>query len=399
MRVLYLGEEPPVEWRGSPILMYRLVVQPGDLTVFVISRPLDDAFPTITLPSLPPSVTFLPFRAPQPIRRLKRSRFYEWAHAYEQFLATGVVSSSLWQKVRSFNPEVIVALADNSLSHLGRKLASRLKVPLATYFADWKPRYFPALAATRPVLERRWQELYHQSDVAFCVSDGMREALGPHPNAHVLYPPGNLEAISPATNDEQPAAHPPTLVYAGNIEGAYGSMLAQLRTALLQRGKAKIALYGLCDWPAEEQAAARADGSYHGFTPNRELVKHLAKADFLLVVMSFDPSVRFFVETAFTTKFCDYCAFGKPIIIWGPEYCTVVKFARKHDSALTITDPYPQAVCDAVEKLATDRNEQQRLSEAAKRLYQGELNPVMIREKFKYELERIVTQHRKNQGN
>ncbi len=399
MRVLYMGDEPPVEWRGASILMYRLVVQPGDLTVFVISPPLDDAFPNITLPAPPPSVTFLPFRSPQLIRRLKRSRFHEWAYAYEQFLATGFVSSSLWQKVRTFNPEVIVALADNSLSHLARKLARQLKIPLATYFADWKPRYFPALASTRPMLERRWQELYQQSDIAFCVSEGMREALGPHSDAHVLYPPGNLEVISPATDGEQPAKHRPTMVYAGNIEGAYGAMLAQLRTALLQRGKVRIALHGLCDWPAEEQAAARADGSYHGFTPNRELVKYLAKADFLLVVMSFDPNVRFFVETAFTTKFCDYCAFGKPIIIWGPEYCTVVKFARKHGSALTVTDPSPRAVCDAVEKLATDRNEQERLSEAARWLYQGELNPIMIREKFKYELERIVTQHRKNQGN
>ncbi|AEP11663.1 glycosyltransferase family protein [Chloracidobacterium thermophilum] len=390
MRVLYMGNEPPVEWRGAPIVMYRLVIQPSDMKVLVISPPLDDTFPGITLPSLPPSVTFLPFRSPQLIRRLKRSRFYEWAWAYEQFVATGFISPWLWQKVRAFNPEVIVALADNSLSHLARKLARRLKIPLATYFADWKPRYFPALASTRPMLERRWQELYQQSDVAFCTSEGMREALGPHPNAHVIYPLGNLEVISPATDGEQPAKHQPTLVYAGNIEGTYGSMLAQLRRALLQRGKAKIALYGLCDWPAEEQAAARADGSYHGFTPNRELVKHLAKADFLLVVMSFDPSVRFFVETAFTTKFCDYCAFGKPIIVWGPEYCTVVKFAQQRRSALVVTDPSPQSVCDAVEKLTTNRDEQKRLSEAAMHLHQGELNPVVIRRKFKSELEKIA---------
>lgn len=313
MRVLYMGDEPPVEWRGASILMYRLVVQPGDLKVFVISPPLDDAFPTITLPSLPPSVAFLPFRSPQPVRRLKRSRFYEWAWAYEQFVATGFISPWLWQKVRAFNPEVIVALADNSLSHLARKLARRLKVPLATYFADWKPRYFPALASTRPLLERRWQELYQQSDIVFCVSDGMREALGTHPNAHVLYPPGNLEVISPTTLDDQPAEHLPRLVYAGNIEGTYGAMLAQLRTAMLQRGKAKIVLYGLCDWPAEEQATARADGSYHGFTPNHELVKHLAKADFLLVVMSFDPGVRFLLRQRSRRSSATTAPLGSPL--------------------------------------------------------------------------------------
>jgi len=43
-----------------------------------------------------------------------------------------------------------------------------------------------------------------------------------------------------------------------------------------------------------------------------------------------------------------------------------------------------------VEKLTTNRDEQKRLSEAAMHLHQGELNPVVIRRKFKSELEKIV---------
>ena len=47
----------------------------------------------------------------------------------------------------------------------------------------------------------------------------------------------------------------------------------------------------------------------------------LASADALLSVMSFEKEHELFMRTSFTTKFLDYVAFGKPVILWGPEYC------------------------------------------------------------------------------
>ena len=68
-------------------------------------------------------------------------------------------------------------------------------------------------------------------------------------------------------------------------------------------------------------------GIYLGFRPPHEAASVLAGADALLVVMSFEPEHRRFMQTSFTTKFLDYTAFCKPIVVWGPEYCTPVRIA------------------------------------------------------------------------
>src|SRR5262249_60634845 len=74
---------------------------------------------------------------------------------------------------------------------------------------------------------------------------------------------------------------------------------------------------------------ALAKGIYLGFMPAEGAAKVLATADALLVVMSFERKYELFTRTSFTTKFLDYVAFGKPVILWGPEYCTPVRVAIK----------------------------------------------------------------------
>lgn len=396
MRVLYLGSEPPVEWRGASIVMYRLLVQPRDLALLVVSPPVNELFTDVELPKLDESIEIFPFQPHKIIRRLQKTRFYKWGHACEQFFSVSFISRSLMKVIYDFMPDIIIALADNTLSHLAPKLAKMLKIPLGTYFADWTPYYYPALTCTRPILARRWHTLYQKSDVAFCTSDGMHQSLGYHPNAHVIYPLGNLEAIPLDMPNQKEAMckDKPILMYAGSIQGAYGAMIAKLRLAILQQGLLRLVLYGPCDWSESQKADAIADGSYKGFVPQNKLVNLLSEADFLIVIMSFELNLRFFVETSFTTKFCDYCAYGKPIIIWAPEYCAVVKFAQEHECALIITDPSSQVFCEKIQKFLMDEDKQKQLAFSAKNLYNTKLNPIFIREKFKNELEKLITKNK-----
>ena len=53
--------------------------------------------------------------------------------------------------------------------------------------------------------------------------------------------------------------------------------------------------------------------------------------------MSFEKEHELFMRTSFTTKFLDYVAFGKPVILWGPEYCTPVRVAREHGGAAVVS--------------------------------------------------------------
>ena len=78
--------------------------------------------------------------------------------------------------------------------------------------------------------------------------------------------------------------------------------------------------------------------------------------------MSFEKEHELFMRTSFTTKFLDYVSFGKPVILWGPEYCTPVRVAREHGGAAVVTVSDATAVVSLCHKIARDRELNEKLS-------------------------------------
>jgi glycosyltransferase involved in cell wall biosynthesis len=109
--------------------------------------------------------------------------------------------------------------------------------------------------------------------------------------------------------------------------------------------------------------------------------------DAYLVAMLFDDEGKRRSETCFPTKFPDYCSLGRPIILWAPEYSAVVKWARKANAAVCVTNPDPRAVINAIKKLAADTHEQQRLGDAARAAYEGEFSPARLQNIFEKAIE------------
>jgi len=71
-------------------------------------------------------------------------------------------------------------------------------------------------------------------------------------------------------------------------------------------------------------------------------------------VMSFEEEHELFMRTSFTTKFLDYVAFGKPVILWGPEYCTPVRVARKHGGTAVVSTDQAEAVVSLCRQIAAE---------------------------------------------
>jgi len=80
------------------------------------------------------------------------------------------------------------------------------------------------------------------------------------------------------------------------------------------------------------------------------------------------------MRTSFTTKLLDYCKAGKPIIMWGPEYCAPVRMIKKQAAAWAITTPDAKEVVEALMKIREDFNLREDLSQGAKRLAKGDLS-------------------------
>ena len=144
------------------------------------------------------------------------------------------------------------------------------------------------------------------------------------------------------------------------------------------------------DWPVELLERAKENGVYLGFKSPEQAADVMASADALLVVMSFEKEHELFMRTSFTTKFLDYVAFGKPVILWGPEYCTPVRVARKHGGAVVVNQDDADAIISACRQIAHDAAWREQLSQQARQLHQTLFNPDRLQKIFVSEIEKLV---------
>src|SRR6266487_746647 len=383
--VLLVSIVPPKNDCGVRIVMHRQLVE---RTLFELHIASNADFADDLL-------VHTPLRLPYFIHRLRKSRFgprlAAWITDYENLIWPLTSNEALEEAVRLFQPQIILTLAECGLCHVARKTAQRHGLPLAGLFLDWFPvmRGHYGHKSTQEILSRRYRELYTACDLAFCTSDGMQEMLGPHPNSHVIYPmPGRYRV--PVENT-WPRTGKFRLVYVGSVENFYGRMLCSLIEKFEATSDLEIIVVGPnADWPKPLLERARARGTYLGFKPPEEAAKVIASADALLSMMSFESEHELFMRTSFTTKFLDYVAFGKPVILWGPEYCTPVRVARKHGGAAVVSSSDTGAVVSLCRQIAADPALSKKLSNEALQLHQTLFNPDRLQDIFVQKITELV---------
>jgi glycosyltransferase involved in cell wall biosynthesis len=384
-RVLLTSVVPPRNDCGVRIVMHRQLVERSPFELHVASNAdfANDA------------LVHTPLRLPYFIHRVRKSRFgprlAAWITDYENFVWPLTTNTALEAAVEDFKPHVILTLAECGLCHVARKTARRHRLPLVGLFLDWFPvmRGHYGHTSTQPGLSRRFRELYAACDLAFCTSDGMQEVLGPHPNSHVIYPMPGRHRVP------EKSWLPPTgkfrLVYVGSVQNFYGRMLCSLIEKIEATKDLEIVVVGPnADWPPASVQRAKANAIYLGFKPPEEAAEVLASADALLSVMSFEKEHELFMRTSFTTKFLDYVAFEKPVILWGPQYCTPVRVAREHGGAAVVTTSDPGAVVSLCREIAADAALNEKLSKEALHLHQTLFNPDRLQAIFVGEIKKLV---------
>src|SRR3954469_6904443 len=282
-RVLLISIVPPKNDCGVRILMYRQLVKRSPFELYVASKAdfADDG------------LAHSPIRLPYFIHRVRKSRLgprlAAWITDYENLVWPLTSNTQVETAVENFKPHMILTLAECGLCHIARKTAQRHGLPLVGLFLDW----FPVMKghyghmSTQPILSRHFRELYAACDLAFCVSDGMQEVLGPHPNSHVIYP-------MPGRHRMSDKLWPPSrgkfrVVYVGSVQNVYGRMLCSLIEKMEATKDLEVVVVGPnADWPQPILKRTKANGTYLGFKPPDEAAAVIAGADALLVVMSFE---------------------------------------------------------------------------------------------------------------
>lgn len=353
-KIFYLAWTPPNKASGATLAMRRHFIEHDDFEVFVATSGEFDE----------PGVPALRVRNPSWLDRIGRTRLWRLVRNYEIGWKAGELSRQLLEASAGFRPDAVFTVADLTLSESARRLSKRLAVPLITNFQDWWPRGQFYYAQERPFgwlvphLEQRFRRLCRESALVFCTSEGMKEFLGPHPNSHVLYPIGARESVGGSSAAVAATAQTRSkrrLLYTGTAFGSYGSMLRSLAERLEHSPDWELVIYGARpDWPEDDLRKAEQTGLYRGFLPFERLKEELRAADACLSVMSFDPALDVMMRTSFTTKVLDYCSAGRPVIMWGPDFCSPVRLTKRHEAALTVESPDPSGVIACLDQLATD---------------------------------------------
>jgi hypothetical protein len=143
-------------------------------------------------------------------------------------------------------------------------------------------------------------------------------------------------------------------------------------------------------WSAEFDSLVKARGIFRGHLPFAQLRQEMDQTDGLLLLMGFGEACALTERTSFKTKFLDYLSFKKPIMVWGPEYCSAVQYAREFDSAETCTSPDPGAFLQTITALSRSEDRRAALTKNARRMYEDRFHPDRIHAGFLAQCRQLV---------
>ena len=381
LKILLISSVLPQDTTGGEVVLYRHLSRWPELKLAIASEESENLL----------TKDILQLKANPLLTRLTKTKLSRWAHDVRQCLNAFYNTNQVRHYINKHGkPDLILTVAHGELCWLAQQISQEFNIPLVTFFHDWWPDLAYVHAWAREVLTNRFKQLYQQSSLAFCVSQDIRQALGTHPNAQILFPipTQSVSEKSLTTLTRQESFR---VIYAGTLSDIYGSMLQALCTSFQGIPSIQLKLFGpQPDWPDLLVQQIKADEIYGGFLSRDSLVDELGKANALLVVLSFNQPDQMRMQTSFPSKLLEYCQFGKPIIIWGPENCSAVHWGRKHQSALVVTSSLAQDLVKAIQELATQPEEQLRLVNKALEMAQGMFNPEKIQQQFVESLHQVA---------
>jgi glycosyltransferase involved in cell wall biosynthesis len=312
-------------------------------------------------------------------RRLRHIHLGKVIHIVESFSPPRLNDSDIDSAIHEFDPDIILSVTHGWDYLSAAKAAKRWKLQLVLLCHDWWPDKAEVANLARPWVARQLRAVCRASHGFLCVSEGMHRELGCLSNSSIVYPiPSKILGFPVKLYNEQLYK----VVYFGNLY-EYGPMIEAAAAECFKSAKLRLEVYGPEPWWSEGVADRfRAVGVYHGFVSPTELLVRASEYDATLVAMSFDRKMERRMKTSFPSKLIQMAQLRKPLVIWGPEYCSAVQWARKRNAALCVTDPTPEALRHGLESLAAARSEHVRLSLASGEAACNEFNPDRIQAKF-----------------
>lgn len=350
-RILFVGEFPPSNHHGGAILLKRLLDQhpPDCLTVIASRRGINLSQPTgllackhIVVPGF------------------DRIGYLRWI---SKSLELALVTIRSAVEARPKRAETLMSIVQGRY-YLAAALAAWItRTPHVTIVHDnFLSQYIGPSGLFRSVKRYMTNKVLQNAARVYAVSPEMqslvRKKCGVLPQLQLpstTAPPHHADGPADFHKDQ-------TLVilFAGLIGYTVKDGL-DLLAALIKSGELKqppihkIQLHLYTNITAAEVNAVGWDHEdivCHGWLPQSRLASALASADVLFLPYSFHDNARPAVETAFPSKTADYLAAGRPFLVFGPRYSTLVRYAAEQGFAEIVDEFSKSALARGIRNLA-----------------------------------------------
>ena len=351
-RLLYVGDVPVEATVAGAALLFRLLENyPAERLAIAFSN-LRETMLSRRLPG----VAY--FSLSMPGKRALQSRFCRSAGS-AFYLRAGWRLGGVRRLAKDFRPEAILTVGHGYTWRTAARLADKLDIPLHLILHD-------SLLGTlhaHPWLHRKihadFGRVYRRAVSRFCVSPFMAEAYEQHYGApaSVLYPSRSATGPRFASPPERIRHndHPLVFGYAGSVyDLTYASVLRHVAEHLARRG-GRLVIYSELDTrAAQELGLDLPNVDIQSIIPSEQLIHQLRQEnDGLVLPMRFAAEDRHNMEVSFPSKLTDYTSAQLPLLIWGPSYCSAVRWAQEvGDVAEVVTGPDKAAGDEAMERLA-----------------------------------------------
>lgn len=124
--------------------------------------------------------------------------------------------------------------------------------------------------------------------------------------------------------------------------------------------------------------------------PQSQVPQALAKADILFLPFSFREDMRDTTETAFPSKTADYLASGRPILVFGPNYSSLVKYASQQGFAEVVREFSSVSLARGILNIALSPSRQKTLATRSLEIFSRNHEIESQQDEFKLSLHEVA---------
>jgi glycosyltransferase involved in cell wall biosynthesis len=387
-RLLYIGEFPPSNHHGGAILVKRLLEKhPADCLTVITSTGGIRASRASGLVECH-HIALPVFARPEPvgIRPLVRA-----ANA----LCLGLVALKAVLEVRRRRIEALITIVQGRYYLAAALAAWATATPHITIVHD---NFVSANSSpsnlSRKVLRHLTGKTLRSAAHIYAVSPEMQGLVFREcgVGSEIQLPSSALSTRHAGEKSQLSPEGAPVILFAGTMGFTVRDCL-DLLADLIATGqlKAKLRLH-----TAMTESQMRTFGRNcpdiicKSWVAQPDLQEALSGADILFLPYSFLESSRAAVETAFPSKIADYLAAAKPILVFGPRYSSLVRYASDQGFAEVVDKFSAAALKRGIQTIVSLPRYKEKLAARALEVFSANHDIRCQQQKFYLTLERIV---------